>query len=103
MAVASRGKAITAAAASTFLLFVALLATVGYLSIRTGGHAEARLQLVEEVPKRSFTVMNAGSFRASPRLIRVVPLRTLYSASLGTDPQSFLQKAPEHGKRGMFG
>lgn len=59
-----------------------------------------RLQLVE-VPMRSFAFRNPNA-AVMPRRLRVAPFHALYSASLGADPQSFLQKAPEQGKPGLF-
>jgi hypothetical protein len=53
-------------------------------------------------PVERFAVRNPEAFRARPTMMRVAPFRALYSASLGADPQSFLQKAPEQGKLGMF-
>jgi hypothetical protein len=86
---------------------VALMAAVGNLVPNGTARPEAKL-LVEEAPAprraRSFAIVNPESFR--PRravgLMRVAPFRALYSASLGTDPQQFLQKAPEQGHLGMF-
>ena len=85
---------------------VALLAAVDNLVPHGTARPEAKL-LIEEAPApraRSFAIVNPESFR--PRravgLMRVAPFRALYSASLGTDPQQFLQKAPEQGHLGMF-
>ena len=85
---------------------VALMAALGNLVPHGTARPEAKL-LVDEAPApraRSFAIVNPDSFR--PRravgLMRVAPFRALYSASLGTDPQQFLQKAPEQGHLGMF-
>lgn len=84
----------------------ALMGAVANLLPHGTERPEAKL-LVEEAPApraRSFAIVNPESFR--PRravgLMRVAPFRALYSASLGTDPQQFLQKAPEQGHLGMF-
>jgi hypothetical protein len=79
---------------------VLALCAVGWLS-PDAPRAASRLQLVE-VPMRRFAFRNPNGAVAAPRRLRIAPFQALYSASLGEDPQSFLQKAPEQGKPGLF-
>ncbi len=86
---------------------VALLAMAGGLAPGGSARAQVDLQLFDTPPRpRSFAIVDAAAFlpprRARRGLVRVAPFRALYSASLGADPQSFLQKAPEQGHPGMF-
>ena len=77
--------------------FVLLLCSAGYLSSGRP-RSISKLQVIE-VPVRRFSIRNPND-AVLPRRMRVAPFRALYSASLGADPQSFLQKAPEQGKPG---
>ena len=92
------------AASAVGAVLVVILGIAGFFTIRGPSRVQAKLQLGgEEVLPRKFFVRDPQAFRASPRLVQLAPrFQALYSASLGADPQSFLQKAPEKGKAGMF-
>ena len=79
---------------------VVVLCAAGWLS-PDAPRTASRLQLVE-VPMRRFAFRNPNVAVSAPRRLRIAPFRGLYSASLGEDPQSFLQKALEQGKPGLF-